>query len=374
MTGRLNMNNQFNNVYKNRKIFITGNTGFKGSWLTAWLLELGADIVGYSLKPPTKPNMFEILSLPERINYIKGDICDREKLENELKNHDPEIVFHLAAQPLVRKSYHHPVLTYETNVMGTVNLFEAVRKCENVKVLVNVTSDKCYENKEENRGYSETDALGGHDPYSSSKACSEIITTTYRKSYFEKNNVDNYNVSLTSVRAGNVIGGGDWAQDRLVPDCIRALTTNNIISIRNPHAIRPWQHVLEPLSGYLWLASLMWRDSVSYNHAWNFGPKEPVNQDVEKVVKEIIRIWGSGQYHTHKDTQISETKILQLNINQAMVKLRWKPIYELREALEKTIHWYWQYYNNERDMYQFTSEQIKNYTRNAMNQNLEWTL
>lgn len=367
------MSNLFKNVYKNRKIFITGNTGFKGSWLTTWLLDLGAEIAGYSLEPPTKPNMFEILSLHDQINYIKGDVRNRKNLENELKNYEPEIVFHLAAQPLVRKSYHEPVLTYETNIMGTINLFEAVKKCKSVDVVINVTSDKCYENKEETNGYKESDTLGGHDPYSSSKACSELITTAYRKSYFEKSSLDNNKIALASVRAGNVIGGGDWAQDRLIPDCIRSLSNDKIITIRNPQAIRPWQYVLESLSGYLWLASLMWRDPVSYNQAWNFGPKDPVTQDVEEVLKEIIKIWGSGKYQTHKDVKMPETKILQLNISKAKTGLKWKPVYELREALEKTVKWYWQYYNKE-DMNKLTSEEIQTYIRTARNQNLEWTL
>lgn len=360
------MSNSFKNVYNNRKVLLTGNTGFKGSWLTTWLLDLGAKVIGFSLDPPTEPNLFEILSLKNKISYIKGDVRDTDKFKNIFNEYQPEIVFHLAAQPLVRRSYQEPKLTYETNLMGTVNLFEAVRDCESVEVVINVTSDKCYENKEKNSGYDETDPLGGYDPYSSSKAGSELITASYRKSFFSDNNT-----AIASVRAGNVIGGGDWGQDRLIPDCIRALTTNELINIRNPQSVRPWQHVLEPLAGYLWLASLMWHDKTDYNQAWNFGPEKNSILNVEEVVKQIIRTWGQGEFIVNNDGQMPETNILKLDINKVKSKLNWKPIYNIDETLEKTVLWYLQYYNKQ-NILGFTLNQIRDYTSNAKKQCLAW--
>ena len=256
---------KFKNFYTNKKILITGHTGFKGSWLTLWLTELGAEVIGYSLEPPIKPSLFEVFNLKNRIIHIIGDIRDEEKLKDVFKEYKPEIIFHLAAQPLVRLSYQEPKLTYETNVIGTLNLFEGVKEMESVRVVINVTSDKCYENKEWVYGYRENDPMGGYDPYSSSKGCTELLTAAYRNSYFNpKDYGKTHQVSLASVRAGNVIGGGDWQVDRLVPDCVKALSKGETVKIRNPHAIRPWQHVLEPLSGYLFLAMRMWEEPTKY--------------------------------------------------------------------------------------------------------------
>jgi CDP-glucose 4,6-dehydratase len=367
------MNNLYKNIFKGRKILITGNTGFKGSWLTTWLLNLGADIVGYSLEPPTQPNMFQILSLEKKIKYIKGDVRDGEKLNDVFGEHKPEIVFHLAAQPLVLQSYQDPKLTYETNIIGTVNLLEASKNFDSVKVVINVTSDKCYENTDQRVVYTETDRLGGDDPYSSSKACSELVTNAYRKSFFENPFFKCNKPALASVRAGNVIGGGDWANDRLIPDCIRSLTTNRVISIRNPLAVRPWQHVLEPLSGYLWLAALMWGENKDYNQAWNFGPVDDSFINVEKVVSQLIRAWvDKGKYKILSDEKMPEKDFLMLDISHVKNLIRWKPVYNVKKALEETVIWYWKYYNESVDMYQFTLEQINSYTKMAKNQNLEW--
>jgi CDP-glucose 4,6-dehydratase len=375
MIGRLNMNNLFKNIYKGRKILITGNTGFKGSWLTTWLLDLGADVVGYSLEPPSQPNMFNILSLDKKMKYINGDVRDWEKLDNVFAENEPEIVFHMAAQPLVLQSYQDPILTYETNVMGTVNLLEASKNCKSVKVVINVTSDKCYENIGKKDGYKENDPLGGDDPYSSSKACSELITNAYRMSFFENELFKCNKPELASVRAGNVIGGGDWAQDRLIPDCIKSLTTNGVIVIRNPQAVRPWQHVLEPLSGYLWLAALMFDGNRGYSKSWNFGPAHNLFMDVEEVVSHVIHSWDDeGKYKIQINGEMPEKNFLSLNISHAENRLGWKPIYNVKKAIDETVKWYWEYYNESVDMYQFTLEQMNNYIKTAKNQNLEWSM
>jgi CDP-glucose 4,6-dehydratase len=375
MTGRLNMNNPFNNIYNGRKILITGNTGFKGSWLTTWLLDLGADVVGYSLEPPSQPNLFSILSLQKKIEFIKGDVRDGEKIDNIFLEYEPEIVFHLAAQPLVLPSYQDPVMTYETNVMGTVNVLEASKNCGSLKVIINVTSDKCYENTGNNEGFMETDPVGGEDPYSSSKACSELVTTAYRKSFFENQLYKCNKPGLASVRAGNVIGGGDWAKDRLIPDCIRSLTTHNVIRIRNPQAVRPWQHVLEPLSGYLWLAALMWVEKSEFNQAWNFGPMNNFIMNVEEVVSYLTQQWSNeAKFEIVSQDEMPEKEYLRLDIANAENKLGWKPVYHVRKAIEETIRWYWEYYNGSSDMCVFTLEQINNYITAARNQNLEWSL
>ncbi|WP_286679921.1 CDP-glucose 4,6-dehydratase [Methanobacterium sp. 42_16] len=369
------MNNSFKNIYKGRKILITGNTGFKGSWLTTWLLELGADVVGYSMETPSQPNMFDILSLDKKMKYIKGDVRDGEKLDGVFAENQPEIVFHLAAQPLVLQSYQNPKITYETNVMGTVNLLEASKNCDSVEVVINVTSDKCYKNTGKKEGYKETDPLGGDDPYSSSKACSELITNAYRESFFKNELLECNKPELASVRAGNVIGGGDWAQDRLIPDCIRSLTTNNVINIRNPKSVRPWQHVLEPLSGYLWLAALMFDGKMSCCDSWNFGPVNNLFMDVEEVVNHVIRSWDDeGKYKIQINGQMPEKNFLSLDISYVENRLGWKPIYNVKKAIEETVRWYWKYYNESVDMYQFTLEQVNSYIKTARNQNLEWLM
>jgi len=372
----MTINKIFNNVYENKKVLITGHTGFKGSWLTLWLTEMGADVTGYSLDPPTKPGLFSCLELDKKIEHIIGDIRDAEKIKKILKKYKPEMVFHLAAQSLVRASYKEPKLTYETNVMGTVNLFEAVRNTESVRVVVNVTSDKCYENKEWIYGYKETDTLGGYDPYSSSKACAELVTSCYRNSFFYPPNYNKtHNVALASVRAGNVIGGGDWAQDRLIPDCIKALNDGQTIYIRNPLAIRAWQYVLEPLSGYLWLGNLLFEKGNIYSEGWNFGPSDNDILTVDDVVKKVLKLWENGRYEITHDTKMHETELLKLDISKARFILDWNPIYTVNTAIEETINWYKEfYYGDKKKIFEFTLNQIEKYIKAAKEAVVKWSI
>jgi CDP-glucose 4,6-dehydratase len=282
----------FGDVYQNRTVLITGHTGFKGAWLSLWLHHLGANVVGYALKPPTQPSLFELCELNTKMTSIEGDVRDIDHLKSVMQQYRPEIIFHLAAQSLVRRSYRDPLETYSTNVMGTVNLLEAARQIGGVRVIINVTSDKCYQNQESACEYREIDPMGGQDPYSSSKGCAELITTAYTKSFFNPEHFEKHGVSLASVRSGNVIGGGDWAQDRLLPDCMKALLGNRSIVIRYPDAVRPWQHVLEPLSGYLLLAQLLYQKGAAFAEAWNFGPDDEGEKPVRWLVERIIEMWG----------------------------------------------------------------------------------
>jgi len=337
------MNQQ--SFWSGKRVFLTGHTGFKGAWLSHWLVSLGAMVKGYSLEPPTEPNLFDTLGLAADLESDIGDIRDHERLTASVMVFRPEIIFHLAAQPLVRLSYREPRLTYETNVMGTLNLFEAVRACDSVRSVVTITTDKCYENKEWVWGYRETDPMGGYDPYSSSKACAELLTAAYRHSYF---NPDAYGrshgVSLASARAGNVIGGGDWALDRLLPDCVRSLAKGVTISIRNPHATRPWQHVLDPLAGYLVLAERMYTDGLGYCEGWNFGPGDEGVMDVENVVKTAIEAWGSGGYSITPDADLHEAQLLKLDPSKAHARLGWSTKLDVRSAIRWSIDWYAGYY------------------------------
>lgn len=343
----------FDNFFKNKKILLTGHTGFKGSWLTAWLLKLGAQVCGFALEPNTNPSMFRILKLENKIKHNIGDIRNSLEIEKVVSEFQPEIIFHLAAQPLVRVSYEEPKLTYETNVIGTLNLFEAVRKVDSVKTIINVTSDKCYENKEWVWGYREDEAMGGYDPYSSSKGCVELLSSSYRRSFFEKRNIN-----LSTVRAGNVIGGGDWAKDRLIPDIVKALSKNQEIKVRNPRAIRPWQHVLEPLYGYLLLAKKTY-ESNQFVGAWNFGPYDSDILTVEEVVKLAIKNWGKGSYIEEKNNEEPhEAMMLKLDINKARYYLKWEPTYNSTQAIEKTIDWYKNYFESTSDMFEYTLKQI----------------
>ena len=359
------MDNYFWGVYKGKQILITGHTGFKGSWLSLWLKELGADVIGYALEPPTKPNLFEALSLNEKITHIISDIRDEEHLISVFEKYQPEFVFHLTAQPLVKLSYKEPKLTYETNVMGTVNVLEAVRKTNSVRVCIIVTSDKCYENKEWVYGYRETDPMGGYDPYSSSKGCAELVTSAYIRSFFNPEDYGkSHNVALSSVRAGNVIGGGDWGEDRLIPDCVRALSQNKTIVVRNPQATRPWQYVLEPLSGYLLLGALMYEDGAKYSGPWNFGPNDESILTVEELVKLVIKYGGSGSYTIDTSSHPHEAGLLKLDASKARALLGWKPIYDVYEAVEKTINWYKNFYNGMRgeELYEFIVREITGYS------------
>jgi len=352
------------NFWSSKRVLVTGHTGFKGSWLSLWLHELGAEVVGYALEPPSEPNLFGSLGLASIVRHCHGDIRDHEEVTKLFKRHEPEIVFHLAAQSLVRESYRDPVRTYSTNVMGTVHVLEAARQTPSVRVVINVTSDKCYENKEWLWGYREIDPIGGHDPYSSSKGCAELVTAAYTKSFFFPDRYGTeHQVALSSVRAGNVIGGGDWAADRLVPDCIRALSRSEEVVLRNPRAFRPWQHVMEPLRGYLLLAEKSWDPGSLFAGAWNFGPSADESWSVECVVKEMIRLWGSGSYRSDAQGHPHEANQLKLDCSKAVAQLGWRPHYSVLKALEKTVAWYKLFHGgiSAQALREFTQTQIRHY-------------
>ena len=346
----------FNNIYQGKRVFLMGHTGFKGSWLALWLTKLGAEVCGYSLAPNTEPSMFKELSIENRIaKSVIGDILDDAALEKTMQDFQPEIVFHLAAQPLVRLSYAEPVLTYKTNVIGTLNVLEAARKCPSVKAFVNITTDKCYENKEVNRGYREDEPMGGHDMYSSSKGCVEIMSSSFRRSFLQKG------YAMATARAGNVIGGGDWALDRLIPDCVRFINAGQKIEIRNPVAVRPWQHVLEPLSGYLLLGQKLLEHGLHYADGFNFGPQENSVLKVYEVAQKVTEFYGKGEVIVHKRDDLHEANLLMLNIEKAEKVLGWTPTYTANQAIEKTVEWYRHFYAKDTDMYKFTINQIENY-------------
>ena len=349
----------FKDSYKNKKVLVTGHTGFKGSWLTIWLKRLGAEVVGIALDPLTGRDLFLLAKLSDKIIDYREDIRNLDKIQEILTHEKPEIVFHLAAQALVLPSYQNPVSTFETNIIGTVNILEACRHTPSVKQIVIVTTDKVYENRETMTGYKETDPLGGYDPYSASKAAAEIIAQSYRLS-FTQSPILPINQSISTARAGNVIGGGDWSQYRLVPDCIRSLETNEPIIIRNPCAIRPWQHVLEPLGGYLLLALRMSEDSFKYSGAWNFGPEEKDIKCVKDVVDLLISLWGSGGWETNnKDRKSHEAGLLMLNICKSKDVLGWKPVLDFKETVQWTVEWYKDY--KECNVYQLCVDQIERY-------------
>jgi CDP-glucose 4,6-dehydratase len=351
----------FNDIYKDKRILITGHTGFKGSWLSIWLHRLNAEVIGYALGPPTNPSLFDISGIGNKIISIRGDVRDRKVLRDVFERYQPEIVFHMAAQSLVRCSYKEPVKTYETNIMGTVNVLEVCRHSPSVKTIVNITSDKCYENRELARGYTENDAMGGFDPYSSSKGCAELITSAYTRSYFNPDSYGKHGKLLTSVRAGNIIGGGDWAEDRLIPDCIRAFEAKKPVTIRYPNAVRPWQHVLEPLSGYLLLAQQLYIGKTTYVGAWNFGPDDKDARSVKWLVEYITKkLEGSSSWIVDKGENPYEGIYLTLDCSKSRSRLGWHPSWNLEIALDKTIEWYKAYFNHE-DMLNVTIEQIENY-------------
>lgn len=321
--------------WKNKRVFITGHTGFKGSWLSLWLHSLGAIITGYALDPPTNPSLFKLCNLDEIIASINADIRDKQALSRVILDTQPEVIFHMAAQPLVRYSYLKPLETYETNVMGTANLYESIRECKSVRAVVNVTSDKCYQNNEWYWGYRESDQLGGYDPYSASKACSELLTASYRNSFFNDSLV-----ALASVRAGNVIGGGDWALDRLVPDCIRSLLNNEPILIRNPNAIRPWQHVLEPLGGYIMLAEQLYKRGKEFAEAWNFGSDDADAKTVEWIVSTMCQKWGGvADFKVIQGNHPHEAQYLKLDCSKAKIKLNWHTKWNVERSIDKVIEW-----------------------------------
>ena len=342
--------------WNGKKVLITGHTGFKGSWLSLWLQMLGANVVGYALKPPSTINLFKLANVAENMISITGDIREQAYLQTVIEQYKPDIIFHMAAQSLVRDSYSAPLETYMTNIMGTANLLEAVRQTDYVRVIVNVTSDKCYENQEWIWGYRENDPMGGYDPYSSSKGCAELITAAYRQSFFK-----NTQVALATARAGNVIGGGDWAKDRLIPDIMNAIMDKKPVIIRNPSAIRPWQHVLEPLHGYLILAEKLWQDGSAYSEGWNFASDEDDAKSVQWIVKQLTQMWAdNASWELNKQEQPHEAQYLKLDCAKAKAKLGWHPKWSLDIALENIVHWY-QAYKNKEDMNQVTLSQIQSY-------------
>lgn len=358
----------FNNIYKNKRVLLTGHSGFKGGWMSLFLKELGADVMGYSLPPNTEPSMFNVCNIKNDVKTVFNDIRNENMLCNTMELFKPDIIFHFAAQPLVRTSYEEPKLTYETNVMGTLNVYEAARKCSSVKAIVCITTDKCYENKEWEYGYRETDPMGGYDPYSSSKGCVELLTSSYRNSFFNKEGIN-----IASVRAGNVIGGGDWAKDRLIPDFIRAVSENKNIIIRNPLATRPWQFVLEPLSGYLLVGEKLLEDKKEFNTAWNFGPNDSDIISVKDILDKSIYFMGKGNYQVDKSSQPHEANLLKLDISRAINRLKWRPVYDVDTAIEKTISWYKAYYNKDTNMKNFTLYQIKEYIYEARKKSIVWS-
>lgn len=343
-------------IYKDKKVFITGHTGFKGAWLSLWLKKIGAKVAGYSLLPNTNPSLYEILNLKEYLdkNFI-GNILDLTALEEAINSFEPDIVFHLAAQPLVRLSYKEPIETYETNVIGTLKVLEAARKQKTVKAFVNVTTDKCYENIEKEVLYKEDDKMGGYDMYSSSKACSEILSASFRNSFLKDGFL------LATARAGNVIGGGDWATDRLIPDFIRAINKNEKIHLRYPDAVRPWQHVLEPLCGYLTLGEKLLQDDKNFAQGFNFGPEKDSVLTVLDVVKKLIKNYSKGDFDVESGEKPHEATLLMLDIAKAKEKLGWKPRFSADEAIEKTAQWYKEFYSNNCDILKYTLGQIEDF-------------
>ena len=364
------MQSLFCGIYKDKTVLVTGHTGFKGSWLVYWLKQMGAKVIGYSLSTPTIPNHFELLKLG--IVSVLGDIRDLEKLDHTFATYKPDIVFHLAAQALGRPSYVNPIETYETNVIGTLKVLESCRKHQ-VKAIVNITSDKAYENKEWIWGYRENDPMGGYDPYSASKGCADLLASSYRNSYF---NINEYKKShqtlLATCRAGNVIGGGDWAQDRLITDIMLSVLQGKKVSIRNPKATRPWQHVLEPLSGYLQIGQKLLEDKVAFGEAWNFGPSDEDSICVEEVVNHVKKHWNTIDYEINRDpNQLHESNLLKLDCSKAHIKLHWKDVWDSEKTFEKTVKWYKAFYENSEILSQ---EDLETYITDAKKKNIEWTI
>lgn len=343
--------------WKDRKVFLTGHTGFKGSWLSLWLRLLDSRVTGYALEPPTQPSLFALAGLARSIDSVIGDVQDLAGIKAVLRRAEPEIVIHMAAQALVRESYADPVGTFSTNVMGTVHVLEAVREAKSVRAAVIVTTDKCYENREQSRGYREDEPMGGHDPYSASKGCAELVTAAYRRSFFPGSG----EAAVASARAGNVFGGGDWSKDRLVRDAMDAFISGKPVRIRNPNAVRPWQHVLDPLSGYLALAERLWADGPSHAEAWNFGPVEEDARPVSWLVEELARRWGAGAtWEPDTTAHPHEAGILMLDCTKARTRLGWRPRLPLATALDWTVEWY-RCHAGGGDVRRLTAEQIRRY-------------
>lgn len=354
----------FDNFYCGKRVLVTGHTGFKGSWLSIWLHELGAEVVGVSQDPFTNRDNYVLSGIGNKMMAdLRSDICDGQKMKEIFQKYQPEIVFHLAAQPLVRYSYEQPVETYEANVMGTIHVMEAIRATSSVKVGVMITTDKCYDNKEQMRGYKEDDPFGGYDPYSSSKGACEIAIQSWRRSFFNPEDYGKkHHVSLASVRAGNVIGGGDWALDRIIPDCIKALEQDKVIDIRSPKAIRPWEHVLEPLSGYMLLAKKQWEQPTEFCEGWNFGPESESVSTVWEVATELIKNYGKGELKDSSDPNaVHEAKLLMLDITKAKTKLGWKPRMNMQQCMDLVADWYKRY--QKEDVYQLCIEEIEKFIK-----------
>ncbi len=364
------MDGLFNNIYKNKKVLITGHTGFKGSWLSLWLTKMGAEVIGYSKDIPTKPDHLNLLKL--KINSVKGNILDKKKLHQTIKKHKPDIIFHLAAQALVRQSYTEPVETFEENIMGTVNVLESCRKEKSVKAVVIVTSDKCYQNKEQIWGYREDDAMGGDDPYSASKGCSELVANSYRKSFFNPADYKKkHSTLIANVRAGNVIGGGDWAKDRLIPDIMKATSKGEEVIVRRPKATRPWQHVLEPLSGYLAIGAKLLQGKTEFSDNWNFGPTEGSNLTVFEVTEHTKKHWNMIKYDIQEDRNaVHEAHLLKLDSTKAHTKLKWKNVWDSHKTFEKTTIWYKDFYKNKKIS---SVDNLIEYVQDAKTAHLDWT-
>jgi CDP-glucose 4,6-dehydratase len=345
------------NFWKGKRVFLTGHTGFKGSWLSIWLHSMGAIVKGYALAPNTNPSLFEVANVNALLENEIGDIRNLEVLSKSMKAFNPDILIHMAAQPLVRLSYLEPVETYMTNVMGTVNVLESARFCSNLKAIVSVTTDKCYDNKEWVWGYREDEAMGGYDPYSSSKGCAELVTAAYRKSFFSASN----SPAIASARAGNVIGGGDWAMDRLIPDALTAFSKGEAVVIRNPLATRPWQHVLEPLSGYLMLAESLYQEGNKFAEAWNFGPNDQDCKSVEWILDEMVSIWGGGaSWELDQDPQPHEAKFLKLDCSKAKSLLKWEPKWGISEVLKRINDWN-EHFQSDGNMQEYCLNEIENH-------------
>jgi CDP-glucose 4,6-dehydratase len=362
----------FESTYKGRRVLVTGHTGFKGSWLCAWLLDLGATVAGFSTNIPTKPSHFEVLRLTDRIEHFEGDVRNKSSLQHTIDKFCPDIVFHLAAQSLIRRSYENPIATFETNSLGTLNLLDCLRSKPSVTASVLITSDKCYENVEWLWGYRENDRLGGKDPYSASKACAELISKVYMESFFRESGPN-----IATARAGNVIGGGDWALDRIVPDCVRAWSEGKPANIRNPNATRPWQHVLEPLSGYLVLGQKLFQGNPeAKNQSFNFGPPANVNQSVGELITDMAQYWPGAEWEFEQEADSSkpESTLLKLNCDKALQMLNWNSILEFPETIRMTGEWYQAFYSQESSsVAENTSRQIGEYTEMATQSNLAWT-
>jgi CDP-glucose 4,6-dehydratase len=370
------VDNAFGGVFRGMPVLVTGHTGFKGSWLSIWLNELGAKVIGYSLDPPTSPSNFVASRLAKRVVDIRGDVRKFEALRKVIKESGPRVVFHLAAQPIVRESYAIPKDTFDINVGGTVNVLEAVRRTPSVEAVVCITSDKCYENQEWIWGYRECDRLGGRDPYSASKAMAELAISAYRQSFFSIGSHEEHKTAVASTRAGNVIGGGDWGKDRLVPDSVQALAEGRTIPVRNPNSVRPWQFVLESLSGYLWLAARLLTERSKFAGAWNFGPPDRLAISVQELVERLIELWGVGDWEDISlDEAPHEAGLLSLSWEKACNLLGWQPVYTWQEALAETVAWFKQYYECglSADMYDVCVEQIERYVYCATESRISWT-